>query len=167
MKSTRFLVLLCMLASPGFGQTSKPDPQIQQQILDELRAIHRDLRATTTLQLLLAELQLAQTSLDRATQRRDTLKVQVTQLQADEKTAQADVARIEAGLEKSSNPDLKEQFVGRLEELKDGLRKVTTQEEAKSEQLQDAESRLRTAQAEMDNVQAQLSDLTKKLSSAK
>ena len=161
----RFLVVLFLLANTGFSQTSKPDSQIQQQILDELRAIHRDLRATTTLQLLLAELQLAQTSVDRATQRRDALKGQVTQLEADEKTAQADVARIQAGLETSSNPDLKKQFVGRLEELKEGLRNLTVQKEAKSELLQDTEGQLRTARAELEDVQAQLSDLTKKLSS--
>jgi len=161
MKSICFLLVMGLLVSPGLSQTSKPDSQTQQQILDELRAIHRDLRASTTFQLLLAELQITQTSLDRATQRRDTLKGQVTQLQADRTSAQVEVARFEAGMEKVTNPD--QQFVERLEELKDGLRKVTAQEAATSEQLQDAESRLRAAQAERENVQAQLSDLVKKL----
>ena len=69
MKSMGFLLVIGLLASPGLSQTSKPDSQTQQQILDELRAIHRDLRASTTLQLLLAELQITETSLDRATQK--------------------------------------------------------------------------------------------------
>jgi len=154
-KSTCLLLVIGLLVSPGLSQTSTPDPQTQQQILDELRAIHRDLRASTTLQLLLAELQITQTSLDRATQKRDTLKAQVAQLQADIISAQAEVAKFETGMEKVANPD--QQFVERLEELKDGLRKVTAQEAATSEQLQDAESRLRAAQAERENVQAQLS----------
>jgi len=68
------LLFMGLLVSPGWSQTSTPDPQTQQQILDELRAIHRDLRASTTFQLLLAELQITQTSLDRVTQRRDNLK---------------------------------------------------------------------------------------------
>ncbi len=161
MKSIHLLLLMGLLASPGLSQTSKPDSQTQQQILDELRAIHRDLRASTTLQLLLAELQLTQTSLDHATQRRDTLKAQVTQLQADKTSTQAEVARFEGGMGKVANPD--QQFVERLEELKDQLRKVTAQEAATSEQLQEAEGRLRTAQAERENVQGQLSDLVKKL----
>ena len=161
MKSIWFLLVMGLLASPGLSQTSKPDSQTQELILDELRAIHRDLRASTTLQLLLAELQVTQTSLDRATQRRDILKTQVTQLQADKTSAQAEVARFERGMEKVSNPD--QQFVDRLEELKDGLRKVKAQEAAASEQLQNAESQLRTAQAEQENVQGQLSDSVKKL----
>ena len=156
------LLFMGLLVSPGWSQTSTPDPQTQQQILDELRAIHRDLRASTTLQLLLAELQITQTSLDRATQKRDTLKAQVAQLQADIISAQAEVAKFETGMEKVANPD--QQFVERLEDLKDELRKVTAQQAATSEQLQDAESRLRAAQAERENVQAQLSDLVKKLS---
>ena len=162
MKSARLLLVVSLLASPGMGQTSKPDSQTQQQILDELRAIHRDLRASTTLQLLLAELQITQTSVDRAVQRRDALKTQAAQLHAEKATAQGEVARYEDGMAKVANPE--QEFVERLEELKDGLRKVTAEEAATSEQLQDAENRLRTAQAERENVQGQLSDLMKKLS---
>ncbi len=57
---------IALLACPVSGQTSKSDSQTQQQILDELRAIQRDLRASTTLQLLLAELQVTQAVLDHA-----------------------------------------------------------------------------------------------------
>ena len=163
MKSTSLLLVLGLLASPGLSQTSKADPQTQQQILEELRAIHRDLQASTSLQLLLAELQITQTSLDRATQRRDTLKAEVTQLQADKTTAQADVARFTSGM----GPNPAQEFVDRFEEIKNGLRKLSVQEAAVSEQLQDAESRLRAAQAERENVQGQLNDLMKRVSSVK
>jgi len=164
MKILCFLLAMGLLPSPGLSQTSKPDSQTQQQILDELRAIRRDLRASTTVQLLLAELQIIQTSLDHATQRRDTLKAQVMQLQIDRTSAQAEVTRYGAGMEKILNPE--QQFVERFEDLKDELRKVTAKEAATSEQLQDAESRLRTAQAQQENVQGQLSDLMKKLGTA-
>ncbi len=82
MKSSHFLLIAGLLATPGLGQTSKSDTAAQQQILEELRAIHRDLRAGTTIQLLLAELQIAQTTLDRAVQKRDVLKTQGVQLLA-------------------------------------------------------------------------------------
>ena len=74
MKSARLLLVLGLLASSGSSQTTKPDMEIQQRILEELRAIHRDMRSGTTLQLLLAELQVTQTTLDRAIQRRDNLQ---------------------------------------------------------------------------------------------
>lgn len=161
MRCTHLLLVIGLFASPGLSQTSKPDSQTQQQILDELRAIHRDLRASTTLQLLLAELQMTQTSLDLATEKRDILKSQVTQLQADKTSGQAEVARFAAGMTEAANPD--QQFVDRLEELKDQLRKVTAREAAVSEQLQDAEGRLRTAQVERASVRDQLSEAVKKL----
>ncbi|MBB5061594.1 chromosome segregation ATPase [Granulicella aggregans] len=161
MKFMRVLLVLGLFANSAPGQTSKPDTQTQLQILDELRAIHRDLRASTTLQLLLVELQVTQTTLDRAIQKRDTLKTQLTQVQVDKASAQAEVARFEGGMEKVENPE--QQFIDRLVELKAVLGKVTAQEVATSEQLQDVEGRLRTAEAERENVQAQLSDLVKKL----
>lgn len=161
MKSMRFLLVLSLLVSPAPSQTTKPDSQIQQQMLEELRAIHRDLRLSTTLQLLLAELQITQTSVDRATQRRDSLKAQVTQLQVDRTSAQANVARFRNEMDKVAKPE--QEFVDQLIFLKDGLRKVTMQEAAASEQLQVTESRLRTAQAERDDVQGQVSELVKKL----
>ena len=163
MKTIRLLLMMGLLTSSGLSQTSKLDPQTQQQILDELRAIHRDLRASTTLQLLLAELQITQTTMERSLAKRDALRAQLAQLQADKESAQAEVTRVQDGIDKSTNADVKEQFVGRLEELKTDLRKATAQVQTTSEQLQDAESRLRTSQAERENVEGQLSDLVKKL----
>ena len=161
MKNVPLIIIMALLTGQGSSQTSDAGSQTQQQILNELRAIHRDLRASTTLQLLLAQMQITQTTLDRAIQRRDTLKAQEVQLLADRSSAQAQVARFQGGVDKVANPD--QQFVDRLDELKEGLRRLTTQEAANAEQLEDAESRLRTAQAERGNVQGQLSDLVKKL----
>ncbi len=74
MKRLRFALVMGLLTSPGLAQTSEPNPQTQQQILEELRAIHRDMQTSTSLQLLLAELQITQTSLDHAIQKRDALR---------------------------------------------------------------------------------------------
>lgn len=161
MKSLHLLLIMGLLASPGWSQTSKPDSQTQQQILDELRAIHRDLRASTTLQLLLTELQVTQTTLDRALQKRDSLKANLTQMHLDKTSAKEEADKYEAGMQKVVNPG--EEFVSRLEELKDALRKITALETATTEQLQDAEARLNTAEAERDRIQGQLGDLVKKL----
>ena len=60
-------------------------------MINELRAIHRDRRAGTTLQLLLAEPQVTQTTLDHAIQERDELKEQSIQSQAEKTAAQAEV----------------------------------------------------------------------------
>ena len=152
-----------MLASPALSQTKNTDTQVQQQILEELRAIHRDMRASSTLQLLLAELQITQTSLERANQNRDSLKMQLTQLQADKTATSGESARFEEGMSKVTNPE--QEFVDRLEELKAQLQKITAQEKAVSERLEDAENHVRTAQSEHDNVQSQLGDVVKKLSS--
>ena len=163
MKRLGMILVVGVLVNPGLAQTGAPSAQTQQQILEELRAIHRDMQASTSLQLLLAELQITQTSLDRAIQRRDTLKEQVTHLQSEKAAARAEVDRFGSGMEKVSKPD--QDFADRFQELKDGLTKVTAQEAAASEQLQDAESRLRTAEAERETIDGQLSDLMKRMSS--
>lgn len=156
------MIFLGLMSSPGLGQT-KSDSQTLQQILDEIRAIHRDIRANSTTQLLLAELQLAQTSLDRAIQRRDTLRSEVTQIQGDEKFGQADIAEESAG--KILDATQKAQLADRLDHLKEGLSRITAMEHGESEQLQDAETRVRTAQTSVDNIQSQLGELVKKLGS--
>jgi chromosome segregation ATPase len=164
--NTKHLILIAgLLGDPRLSQTSGPDSEVQKRILDELRAIHQDLRSTTTLQLLLAELQITQTSLDRASERRDRLKEQDAHLQIERMSAKAEVDRFQGAMDKVAKPD--QDFVDRLHQLQDELRKVTAEEAAIQEQLRDAESRLRTAQADRDNVQSQLSDLVKRLSANK
>ena len=162
MKRLSVVLVLGLFTGQGLAQTSALNAQTQQQILEELRAIHHDMQASTSLQLLLAELQITQTSLDRATQRRDTLKAEVTELQAEKTTARAEVDRFESGMEKVSKPD-PTSWKG-FRNLRTGLRNLR-QEAAVSEQLQDAESRLRTVVAERENVDGQLSELMKRMSS--
>ena len=166
MKFPLLIILFALMSSPSFGQT-KPDSQTLQQILDELRAIHRDIRANSTTQLLLAEMQLAQTTLDRATQTRDTLRSEVTRLQADDKAAQAEIARTEESLGKTMDAAQKTQLLDRLDHLKEGSTRITATEHGESEQLQDVESRVRTAQSDLDNIQSQLSELVTKLGPVK
>ncbi|WP_047492307.1 hypothetical protein [Terriglobus sp. TAA 43] len=95
MKALVFSFIIVVLANSGFGQSANPDTQAQQQILEELRAIHRDTKAGSTLQLLLAELQIAQASLERANQGRESLKAQLAQSRVDNAAALAEVSRFE------------------------------------------------------------------------
>ena len=169
MRRLAILILLACVSNSANAQAAQAapaSPQKLQEILDELRAIHRDLRANATTQLLLAELQLAQTSLDRATQRRDGLRSEVIQLQGDEKSAQAELVRVAEVAEKSSDATLKVQLADRVRELKDGLARITVKEQGEADQLQDAENRARTAKGELDSVQSQLGDLVKRLAPA-
>jgi len=162
MKAQWILLAVGMLASPGFAQTNSPEAFVQRQILEELRAIRRDLRAGSTLQLLLAELQIMQTSLERASQDRDMLKAQVAQLTADKVAAQAEMVRFEDDMSKVAKPE--QQFVDKLNDLKGQVQKITAQEAATSQRLEEAEQRMRSAQSERDDVQGQLTELVKKLS---
>ncbi|WP_263416364.1 coiled-coil domain-containing protein [Terriglobus albidus] len=162
MKAQWILLGAGLLASPVFAQTNSPEALVQRQILDELRAIRRDLKAGSTLQLLLAELQIMQASLDRAIQDRNALKAQVTQLTADKVAAQGEVTRFEDGMSKVTNPE--PQFVARLNEMKDQVQKLAAREAATSERLEEAERRMKTTQSDRDDIQGQLSDLVKKLS---
>ncbi|MBB5061335.1 chromosome segregation ATPase [Granulicella aggregans] len=162
MRMAPLLLTIGLSVLPVFSQTNHTDSQVQQQILEELRAIHHELRANTTLQLLLVELQTTQSSLNQATQRRDNLKAQIAGLQGDRSAQQAEVVRFEERMAKVTTPD--QESIDKLEGLKNGLQAISAHEAAMSELLEDAENRLRTAQTERESIQSQLSDLVRKLS---
>jgi chromosome segregation ATPase len=163
MKAISFFVVVAALAGQALGQSVNPDTQVQRQILEELRDIHREIRLTSSVQLLLAELQILERTLERASQSRNDLEAQLAKSQADKAAAQRELERFEEGMGKVVNPD--QSFVDRLIELKAQYQSVTAREALIREHLQDAEAKKRTAQTERDNVQAQLSDIIKKISS--
>jgi chromosome segregation ATPase len=148
-------------ALPGFAQTNQTDSQTLQAILTEVRAIHNDVRLSQTTQLLLTELEIQQTAVNRTTQRRDDFRSKVLEIQAHEKEVAERLDRFHP--EAEPNPALKKEVADMQESLKNELEGLKSQELQRSNDLQDAESSLRREQATLDNIQAQLNDVVKKL----
>lgn len=121
MKRTEILAVCAVLAlsvtMPAFPQASQSESQTLQAILSELRGIHTDVRLTTISQILLTELQTQQTAVNTATERVSRARLELSNLQADEKRASVDLARSQETLSEATDPDQTK----RLLQLRDWL----------------------------------------------
>jgi hypothetical protein len=87
-----FALFVLGLSTPALSQASQPDSQTLREILSELRAMHNDVRLTAVSQILLTELQTQQTVVNQAMERASNARLQLSNLQADEKLVSADLA---------------------------------------------------------------------------
>jgi CII-binding regulator of phage lambda lysogenization HflD len=128
--------------------------------------MHNDVRLSATSQILLTELQLQQSAVDKATQRRDEMQNQVTQLQANQKNMATQLANLEANsTTPADGPQAKQ-----MQQFKDNIKAqsaaLKTQEDQRSSDLLDAEGSLRKAQDNLADIQDQLNTIVKKLQPA-
>jgi hypothetical protein len=164
-RSAAFAFLALLSALPGLAQSSQTDSQTLQAILTEMRGIHNDVRLSATSQILLTELEVQQSAVDKASQRRDSMKTQLTQLQANEKNMAQQLANLE------SNTNVPEGLQPKqLQQFKDNIKSQTetlkSQEDQRANDLLDAESELRKAQDTLADIQGQLNAVVKKLQPA-
>jgi uncharacterized phage infection (PIP) family protein YhgE len=158
-----FAFLAILTAAPCLAQASQTDSETLQSILAELRGMHNDVRLSATSQILLAELQLQQSTVDKATQHRDDLQNQVNQLQANQKNMAAQLANLDAtSTDAADGPQAKQ-----LQQVKDNFKtqsaNLKTQEDQRTNDLLDAEAALRKAQDSLADIQSQLDTVVRKL----
>ena len=154
------VVLGILSAVPCVGQS---DTQTLQAILAELRGMHNDIRLSQTTQILLAEMQLQQTVVNRAQQKRDDLRTGVEQLQNQQKGAVANLAQIEERVNATLDPAEKKRMQEAGEQIKSQMANLKSIEQQRSNDLADAESRLVKEQDALNNIQDQLNVVVKKL----
>jgi hypothetical protein len=78
---------LFALAVTGFGQDRESDSQTLRQILVEIRGIHEDVRVTESTQILLTELEMQQSVVNRDTEDADNARSKLLDIQRDRKLA--------------------------------------------------------------------------------
>ena len=164
-KLVAFACFAFLGAVPCLAQGGETD-SLLQTILAEMRGMHNDVRLSATSQILLTELQLQQSAVDKATQRRDEMQNQVTQLQANQKNMATQLANLEANsMTPADGPQAKQ-----MQQFKDNIKAqsaaLKTQEDQRSSDLLDAEGSLRKAQDNLADIQDQLNTIVKKLQPA-
>jgi hypothetical protein len=152
--SVAFFSMLAVGASAGQAQDS--DSQTLHQILVELRAIHQDLRISETTQLLVAELQMQQGVVSRATQDVDNAQTKLNGIHLDQKRVSADLDRAGDQLEKDVNPDERNAIAERIEEQKSNLAGLKIAERDLAATLQDMQQRLQNAQDKLAGIESEL-----------
>ena len=158
-----FALLAVFSVVPCFGQANPSDSQTLKDILTEIRGLHNDVRLSQTTQILLTELEVQQTAVTRAMQKRDDLKTRVSQLQTNQKNFASQIAQIQERADATIDPVQKKQFAQMQEQLTGNLANFKSQEADASNDLAGAESALRKEQDTLENIQGRLDEVVSKL----
>jgi chromosome segregation ATPase len=151
------------ISVPSLGQTTQGDSQTLQEILNELRGIHDDIRATETSQILLVELEVQESLVNHATQRVEEAQSKVNQIQIAQKHSAGDESRLEDELSQSTDPSQTKRINDDIERVKTGFATLKIEEQQDSTNLQEAEDQLRIAQDTLDGIQDKLNKIVKLL----
>lgn len=171
MKKTQFAAVLAVivygsLPISGLAQANPSDAPTLQNILQELKAIHEDLRVNESSEILLTEWQLQQAQVNVATERRNNLRGELTEIQNQEAQNKSAAARIEDALAAPTlEANRKSQLLDRQQETKAQLGSLKGNEETVSNNLVDAEAKLREEQNKLDEIQGQLDAIMQQLRS--
>ena len=167
MKHVAALALLGILSVlPALGQSTQTDSQTLQAILVEIRGLHNDARLGQTSQILLAEMLMQQTVVNRALEKRDNLKSSVEQVQNQEKATTSQIAQFEERANATIDPAQKKQMTQIEDQIKSQLASLKSQEKDRANDLAEAESRLTKEQDPLSSIQDQLNAVVKKLQPA-
>lgn len=155
---------VCVLVVPvSLGQSSDSDSQILREILAELRGIHQDMQVTETTQLLVAELEMQQSVVNRATESADEARAKLNDVRLEQKHLSAELPALQDHLEKSSSADEKSALSNEIERQKSNLEELKNVERDRTTTLQQMEQRLQTAQDKLAGIEDELSAAVSRL----
>jgi chromosome segregation ATPase len=155
------------LAIPSLAQTTQSDSQTLQAILAEIRAIHQEVKVTQTTQILLTELEIQQTVVNRATQRADDAQSKLSEIKAAEKDTAGEQTRIKERLDQTTDPNEAQALADRAEGLKRQAATMSSVEQERTSTLQSAHQQLKDAEDALDDIQTQLNAIVKQLTPAR
>jgi hypothetical protein len=150
---------LFALAVTGFGQDRESDSQTLHQILIEIRGIHEDVRRTESTQILLTELEMQQSVVNRATESADNARSRLLDIQRDQKLAESELEHAEDNRSRASKPDEQKHFDDEIERLKGNIATLKIEESGRATTLQQMEQRLQTAQDSLQDIEKELNEI--------
>src|SRR5208283_2626042 len=133
-------VLVLMLAPLCIGQSGGPDARALAAILAELRGLHEDMRVTQTMEILLAELEMEQGAVIRATDRVDDARTKLLQVQTDLKLAATHLSEIEDHLSAATDPVEQAHLKEEVERSQGIVAAFRAEEQARANALDEAQS---------------------------
>jgi predicted nucleic acid-binding Zn-ribbon protein len=151
---------------PVVSQQAQPamtDSQTLQAILVEMRGLHNDVRLSQTTQILLTELEVQQTAVTRAMEKRDDARNKVSNLQNNEKNMTAQIARYDDPTDTTIDAQQRKQMAMMIENFRSNIVAMKSQVLDATNELQDAENTLRKEQDTLASIQDQLNAVVKKL----
>jgi chromosome segregation ATPase len=151
------------LAVTGFGQDPQSDLQTLREILVEVRGIHEEVRMTESTQILLAELEMQQSVVNRATESADSARSRLLDVQRDQKLVASDLQHAEDQLNQASNPEDRKHIDEEIDRLKGNIAALKLEESGRATTLQQMEQRLQSAQDSLDDIEKELNEIVVRL----
>lgn len=132
------IALFCLMATVASrGQSQDTDSQTLRAILAELRAIHEDMRVTETTQLLVAELEMQQAVVSRATESADNARERLDNVLRNQKQLASELENLQDRLDKATDSDLKNHLSQSIEQMKSNTDQLKVAERDSNTNLQD------------------------------
>ena len=162
----RTVLLAFLLVAPvraSSAQSPQSDSQTLRDILAELRAMHQDIRVTESTQILVAELEMEQSAVIRATEKVDSTRARLNDIHRDQKLVEAELQRMQEQLDKSTNPDEQNALSNDMTRHKSNIAALRLAERDTSTTLQDQEQRLQAAQDKLTSTEDELNAVLSRL----
>lgn len=158
------LVLLTILFAPSsFAQSNGTEEQTLASILAELRSMHEDMRASQSLQILIAEMQIQQDAVNRASDRAEQARSILTTVQSGLKQATMRLSDAQDKLSNAANSADQTRWKDEVDREQQAIKMMQGEEQARSSTYDDLQAKLRSAQDDLETTQSQLNALLKKV----
>jgi len=169
------ILLFALLFTPSVVSAQAPsDSQTLQSLLSEVRQLRHDLHSTTVSmqrsQILLHRLEIQETAVNRATQRRDEAQSKVTEIEDNRKELASYIKLSEEQPDSAdkNNEDTtaRQSLLLAVPQMKAKIQSLDDDEQQAQSKLVEAEEQLRLEQAKLAELEAQLDRLDKSLEDA-
>ena len=140
----------------GIAQSRNTDSQTLREILLEIRAIHEDMRVTETTQLLVAELEMQQGVVNRATESADNARAKLSDVRIEQKHIETELEAVQEHRDKASNADERNALSNEIERQRSNLAELRNVERDRTATLQQMEQRLQAAQDKLAGIEDEL-----------
>jgi chromosome segregation ATPase len=162
-QSVLLVLLVISIAPSSFAQSSGTEEQTLASILAELRSMHEDMRASQSLQVLIAEMQIQQDAVNRASDRAEQARSILTTIQSGLKEVTIRLSDAQDKLSSAANSADQTRWKDEVDREQQAIKMMQGEEQARSSTFDDLQTKLRNAQDDLDSTQNQLNALLKKI----
>jgi DNA polymerase I-like protein with 3'-5' exonuclease and polymerase domains len=156
-------LFLSAIASTGFGQDREADSQTLREILTEIRGIHEEVRVTESTQILLTELEMQQSIVNRAAENVDSERSKLLEIERDQKRGTSELERTEDRLSQAKDQQEQKAIADDIERQKANIAALKIEEGGRAAALQQLEQRLQSAHDNLEDTQRELNEIIARL----
>jgi chromosome segregation ATPase len=169
-RATWLIVILFWVPTDTLGQADSSDSQALHALLSEVRALHHDLLSSMARvqksQILLSRIQSQQAGVVRASDRFNTARGRLSDIQDRQKRTTTDIKQVEDSLNDEENLPRQKQLRDAISHLKSDLEDSTAKEQQLQTEEIEAEQQLRNEQDKLTMLESQLDELVRSLGNA-